>query len=71
MFDKVKYITLKINSLFPMTELGIHVNNVFCGMKETNVCFRKKKKTKMQLSCCEKYPAALKVKSSRFTGIHT
>lgn len=42
MFDKVKSVTLKSHSLFPITELDIHINNGFSDMKERGVCCRKK-----------------------------
>ena len=42
MSDKVKSIILRFNLPFPITELGIHMNNVFCSMKERNRCCRKK-----------------------------
>ena len=71
MFDKIKSITLKINLLFPITELGIHINNVFCSMKERNVCCRKKQFTEGSLGSCEKCPVALRIKYSGFGGIHT
>ena len=71
MFDKVKSITLKINLLFPITELNVHINNVFCSMKERNVCCRKKQFTEGSEHCCEKCPVALSMKYSGFVGIYT
>lgn len=40
MFDKVKSITLKVNLLFAITELGIHINNAFDNKKGRNRCDR-------------------------------
>lgn len=45
MSDKVKSLTLKINLLFPI-KLGVHINKVFCSMKERNVRGSKQQVTK-------------------------
>ena len=42
MSDVVKPIILRINLPFTIIELGIHMNNVFCSMKERNICSLKK-----------------------------
>lgn len=41
MFDKVKSITLKVNLLFPITELIIYINIAFYSMKERSIYCRK------------------------------
>lgn len=42
MSDVVKPVILRINLPFTLIELGIHMNNVFCSIKERNICSRKK-----------------------------
>lgn len=70
MFDKVKSITLKVNLLFAITELGIHINNAFDNKKGRNRCDRLNNLLKAAKILCECL-VALKIKYSGFAGIHS